>query len=157
MNDKMFRKESIERISSPEQLTDYIHVTSPAGWMLLGAIIVLLAGICVWGIFGRLDTTLTVAAQSRDGAVVLYVKEADIGKVETGLPVRIGENEYRITGHSEVPAEITDEVAAYAMHISGLKQGEWVYTAYIDGTLPEGIYTAEIIVDQVAPLAFVWN
>ena len=73
MNDKMFRKESIERISSPEQLTDYIHVTSPAGWMLLGAIIVLLAGICVWGIFGRLDTTLTVAAQSRDGAVVLYV------------------------------------------------------------------------------------
>ena len=69
MNDKIFRKESIERISSPEQLTDYIHVTSPAGWMLLGAIIVLLAGICVWGIFGRLDTALTVAAQSRDGSL----------------------------------------------------------------------------------------
>ena len=157
MNDKMFRKESIERISSPEQLTDYIHVTSPAGWMLLGAIIVLLAGICVWGIFGRLDTALTVAAQSRDGAVVLYVKEADIGKVETGLPVRIGENEYRITGWPQVPAELTDEAAAYAMHIGGLESGEWVYTVYIDATLPEGIYTAEIIVDQVAPLAFVWN
>ena len=157
MNDKMFRKESIVRISSPEQLTDYIHVTSPAGWMLLGAIIVLLAGICVWGIFGRLDTALTVAAQSRDGAVVLYVKEADIGKVETGLPVRIGENEYRITGWPQVPAELTDEAAAYAMHIGGLESGEWVYTVYIDGTLPEGIYTAEIIVDQVAPLAFVWN
>ena len=157
MNDKIFRKESIERISSPEQLTDYIHVTSPAGWMLLGAIIVLLAGICVWGIFGRLDTALTVAAQSRDGAVVLYVKEADIGKVETGLPVRIGENEYRITGWPQVPAELTDEAAAYAMHIGGLESGEWVYTVYIDGTLPEGSYTAEIIVDQVAPLASVWN
>ena len=155
MNDKMFRKESIERISSPEQLTDYIHVTSPAGWMLLGAIIVLLAGICVWGIFGRLDTALTVAAQSRDGAVVLYVKEPDIGKVKAGLPVRIGENEYRITGWAEAPAALTDE--AYVMHIGGLEPGEWVYTAYIDGTLPEGIYTAEIIVEQVAPLAFVWN
>ena len=157
MNDQIFSNESIERISSPDQLTDYIHVTSPAGWMLLGAIIVLLAGICVWGIFGRLDTALTVAAQSRDGAVVLYVKEADIGKVETGLPVRIGENEYRITGWPQVPAELTDEAAAYAMHIGGLESGEWVYTVYIDGTLPEGIYTAEIIVDQVAPLAFVWN
>ena len=157
MKESIFRKKSLDRISSPEQLTDYIKVANPGVWLLLGGIVVLLAGICVWGIFGRLDTALTVAAQSRDGAVVLYVKEADIGKVETGLPVRIGENEYRITGHSEVPAEITDEVAAYAMHISGLKQGEWVYTAYIDGTLPEGIYTAEIIVEQVAPLAFVWN
>ena len=157
MKESIFRKKSLDRISSPEQLTDYIKVANPGVWLLLGGIVVLLAGICVWGIFGRLDTALTVAAQSRDGAVVLYVKEADIGKVETGLPVRIGENEYRITGWPQVPAELTDEAAAYAKHIGGLESGEWVYTVYIDGTLPEGIYTAEIIVEQVAPLAFVWN
>ena len=157
MNDKLFRQESVERISSPEQLTDYIHVTSPAGWMLRGAIIVILAGICVWGIFGRLDTKLTVAAESRDGTIVCFVKESDIQKVEAGMPVQIGENEYQITGHSAVPMEASDGITAYAMHIGGMEQGEWVYTAYIDGTLPEGIYTAEIIVDRVAPSVFVLN
>lgn len=32
MNDKIFRKKSVERMSSPEQLNDYIKVTNPGVW-----------------------------------------------------------------------------------------------------------------------------
>ncbi len=51
----VFREKSLERISEPEQLHDYIKVTSPGIWLVLIAVVVLLAGVLVWGVFGRLQ------------------------------------------------------------------------------------------------------
>lgn len=56
---ELFRKKSIERVTSPEQLNDYIRVSNPGVWMILAAVVILLAGVCVWGFFGRLDTKKT--------------------------------------------------------------------------------------------------
>ncbi|WP_408071338.1 hypothetical protein [Butyrivibrio sp. JL13D10] len=50
----IFRDKSIERVSSPEQLNDYIQVTTPSVWIFLLATIILLAGIFIWGIFGEI-------------------------------------------------------------------------------------------------------
>ncbi len=44
MSDQIFRKKSLDRISSPEQLNDYIRVANPGIWMILAAVIILLAG-----------------------------------------------------------------------------------------------------------------
>ena len=51
----IFRKKSIERVSSPEQLNDYIRVTTPSVWLILVATIILIIGTFVWGIFGRIE------------------------------------------------------------------------------------------------------
>ncbi len=48
MENGLFRKKSLERISSPEQLHDYMHVTSPRLWMLLIAVAVLLIGFLAY-------------------------------------------------------------------------------------------------------------
>ena len=87
----LFRKTSLDRVSNPEQLNDYIRVTNPGVWLILCAVILLLSGICVWGVFGRLDTTLTVAAVTQEAQTCCYVKEADAEAVEVGMLVRIGE------------------------------------------------------------------
>ena len=58
----LFREKSLQRISSPEQLNTYVRVSTPSVWLLLSAIVVLLIGICVWGVFGHMDTVLSVAA-----------------------------------------------------------------------------------------------
>ena len=52
----IFRKSSIDRVASPDQLNDYIRVSNPSVWMMLAAVVVLLAGVCVWGVFGRLES-----------------------------------------------------------------------------------------------------
>ncbi len=44
---QIFREKSIERVSSPEQLDDYIKVTTPSVWLILSATIALLAGVCI--------------------------------------------------------------------------------------------------------------
>ena len=40
MDNKLFRKNSLERVSSPEQLNDYVKVSSPGIWIILAAVIV---------------------------------------------------------------------------------------------------------------------
>lgn len=69
------------RDGSPEQLNDYIRVSNPGVWLVLAAVIVLLIGVCVWGIFGRLETTVGSAAVVKDGEMTLYVKEEYLGKI----------------------------------------------------------------------------
>ena len=42
------------RISSPEQVDDYIRVTTPGMWLLGAAILVLLVALIIWGFAGKL-------------------------------------------------------------------------------------------------------
>ena len=51
----IFRRKSIDRVSSPEQLNDYIRVTTPPVWLVLLAIILLLAGMVAWSVFGTAE------------------------------------------------------------------------------------------------------
>lgn len=157
MNDMIFRKKSIDRMSSPEQLNDYIKVTNPGVWMVLAAIAILLAGICVWGIFGKLETKLTVAAESRAGQTVLYIKEDNISSLKKDMTVTIGDASYAIVSVSAEPISVTEEIGEYARRTGNLSIGEWVYFVKIDKALPEGVYTAQIVVDSVSPLHFVFN
>ena len=50
----IFRKKSIDKVSSPEKLDDYIKVTTPSVWITLVAILILVVGAVMWGIFGRI-------------------------------------------------------------------------------------------------------
>ena len=74
MSQPIFRQKSMEKISSPEQMNDYIRVSNPSVWMILAAVIVLLAGVCVWGMFGCLDTSFQTGGVCRDGCLTVYVK-----------------------------------------------------------------------------------
>lgn len=51
----IFRKKSLDKVSSPEQLNDYIRVTNPSVWLVLLAIILLLVGMLAWSILGTVE------------------------------------------------------------------------------------------------------
>lgn len=157
MNKQIFRKKSVDRMSSPEQLNDYIKVTNPGVWMALAAIVILLVGVCVWGVFGKLETKLPVAAVSRDGETVLYVKEDNVASVKENMRVYIGDETYKVVSVSVQPVTVTEEISEYARHTGELSIGEWVYIVPIDGNMPDGVYRAQVVVDSVSPLYFVFN
>lgn len=54
MNNSIFRQKSMDKVSSPEKLDDYIRVTTPSVWITLAAIVILLVGAIVWGFWGEL-------------------------------------------------------------------------------------------------------
>lgn len=51
----IFREKSMKRVSSPEELSDYIRVTKPTVWIVLVTLVILLAGMLVWSIFGTIE------------------------------------------------------------------------------------------------------
>lgn len=157
MKNNIFREKSMERINSPEQLTDYIRVSNPGLWLLLAAIIILLSGVCVWGIFGKIDTKLVTCAVSDGESVICYVKEKDIKSVSMNMPVSIEGNEYVITDITKEPVTVGNDFNEYAMHIGDLKAGEWVYIVKTNAKEAAGIYESDIIIDRVAPMSFVFN
>ena len=152
---ELFREKSMEQLSAPDQIKDYIQVSTPGVWMFMTAVILLLVGVCVWGIFGKMDTIVSVCAVSENGSVTCYVKEADISSVKEDMPVRIGNDSYRITEIANRPISVDDDFDGYALHVGGIRTGEWVYAVSTDAQLEDGVYQAEIVVESIQPITFV--
>jgi len=153
----LFRKKSLERISSPEQLNSYIRVSTPSVWMLLAAIVILLAGVCVWGVFGHMDTTLSVVAISQEGFVTAYIREEDAARATAGMQLSIGDAQGQVLRISAEPQRVDDTFSEYVRHVGGLQEGEWVYAVTLDIPCPDGVYPAQIVIDSVSPMSFVLN
>lgn len=58
MGNGIFRKVSLERLSSPEQLDQLFSVTTPRAWMALIAVGCILATSLLWGIFGTVPVVV---------------------------------------------------------------------------------------------------
>jgi HlyD family secretion protein len=56
VSERIYRREALDRLSSPERLDRLITLTSPIGWATLSAIAALLAAVVAWGIFGSIPT-----------------------------------------------------------------------------------------------------
>lgn len=159
MQNKVFRKKSLDRISSPEQLNDYIRVTNPGVWLTMSAVIFLLLGVIIWGIFGRLDTTVSVGAITENDQTVCFVKEDEAAALDEKMLVKIEENTYSIRSISLQPVQVDESFVDYLVHVGNLAEGEWVYIIALDGCHGENgsIFEADIIVESIAPMHFVTN
>lgn len=65
----IFREKSLDRAASPDQLDQCIHVSSPAGWMVLAALVLLLVAGIVWAALSSVPQTATVAITVENGQV----------------------------------------------------------------------------------------
>lgn len=127
MNNNIYRKVSIERLSSPEQLDILMKVTSPKGWLALLALGLLLISAISWGFFGTMSTKIeTEGVLIRPGG--LQTIYASTSGLITDL--RVVENEYvnkgNVIARVEQPQllqqleQLTDQLAAAeAAYISG--------------------------------------
>ena len=157
MNKQLFKKSSMDKVSSPEQLQDYVKVANPGLWMMISAIVIFLAGVVVWGIIGKIDTTMPTAVVTDGGEAVIYIGESDVEKLEVGMTVRSEEKEYTITNITKEPIKVDGSLTDYAIHASGLAVGEWVYAVSIDGEHSDGVKKADIVIESISPISFILN
>lgn len=157
MENQLFRKSSIERVSSPEQLNDYVCVSNPSVWMILAAVIVLLIGVCVWGVFGKLDTKISTAGVSQKGIFTCFVTEENAAKIKPGMELNVDGNVLSVSEISAKPISVNADMDEYLLHLGGFSEGEWLYEVTADSTLTDGTYKAEIVTESVSPMSFVLN
>ena len=158
MSGTIFREKSLEKISSPEQMNDYIRVSSPSVWMVLAAVIVLLTGVCVWGVFGHLDTAVQTGGVCTDGRLTVFVGEEDHDKIRENAVISVDGVEYAVAESTNAPVRVDDQIDPYIVHLAGFTENDWVYRLCADAPgLADGVYTASVVTERVRPLDFVLN
>ena len=134
----LFRKSSMESISSPEQLTDYLRVTSPTVWVVMAVIILLLVGMLIWSSVAQIDSYAAGTAQVQDGRMLVVFDDSELARnVQAGMAVTIGET-----------SSVIDSV--------GITEGGALFAA-ADTTLADGSYPARVIFRQTQVLSLLFR
>ena len=128
----VFRKKTLDRIASPEQLTDYLRVTNPGIWVILLAVILLLAGVFAWSMVGTLETKAEVRVVVSDHTAQIVPLGPET--LAAGMPLRVGGQ---------------DCIIAYT---GADEYGRLTGTAEV--TLPDGTYDGSVVVEAVHPISF---
>lgn len=157
MKNNLFREKSIKKISSPEQINDYIKTSNLSIWIIFSAVIILLIGALIWSVFGELEMTVPSVTICEDGKAYCYISENDIEKITDNAYARIEGNDYVLDNISKLPVPATEVISSYGLHIGNFESGEWVYTAELDSTIEDGIYRTDIILESVSPISLLMN
>ena len=128
----LFREKALQRISSPEKLTEYLRVTNPGIWFVLSAVILLLGGILIWAAIGTLETKADAKVLVEDH--VAMVVTDGTARLKDGMPLRILSGDYIIAATTE-----DDYGRVYGI---------------TEVPLPDGSYDGTVVVDQVRPIDF---
>lgn len=145
MENQMFRQESIDQVNSAEQIKDYLKVTSPRLWMVITAVLVLLAGFLVYASMAQEEISIPVKiavyhSQDDDGKMILagfQIPAGESGVYKTGMPVRF--------------AGVTGTIWYFIETEDGTEAVVWPDNPRAD--IAEGEYDATVIVETSTPLS----
>lgn len=162
MKETLFRKKSLERISSPDQLDEYIRVSSPAAWSVLALIVLLLVAAALWACFGTIDERVGAPLVVRDGAGVAYVPESSAERIEAGDVVEFSAGGEAYTGAVvSVAATLlsSEEVRAAAGDWTSLNIGgeAWARPVQVEVSAPDGTYDAAVVAESYNPVSLVFG
>ena len=135
---QIFRQKSLDQISSPEQLHDYLHVTNPTVWLILAAVALLLIGAVIWSSVASVDSFASATATVKGGTMTIRVDDTDLAKnIESGMKVLVGDG--------------STKVASVGHDSNG------TMFAVAQTTLDDGTYDAKIVLRKTQVLSLLFN
>lgn len=161
---RLFRKDAMERVISPEQLHDYIRVSNPSVWLILAAVLILAAAASVWGIYGTLETTLDTIGYTENDRVVCYLTEEEFASLADGvLAVRVDGAASAIAARQTEPvsyAEISALYAndPYALYALNIAPEEWRYRVELaPAGSAGGLVEVSFLIESTNLFSFITN
>ncbi|MBR0413076.1 MAG: hypothetical protein IJI47_05880 [Eubacterium sp.] len=155
MANQIISKKSNKKVNSPEELSDYIKVSSVGVWLILGVIVLFLVSVFIWGIFGNLETTVDATGVCESGTIYCYMENA--AGIEEGDKVKIGNAVGKVVSVSDEPLSSSsvskkyDEYTAYC-----LNPAKWSYEITVScENCPDGVTGVKIITETVKPISFI--
>ena len=156
---RLFREKSLEAIESPEKLNDYLRVTDAGVWLVLAAVIALLAGFVLWGIFGSIDTTVNMAVEAENGVSVVYVPYEKLDAVmEKGYVTLDNGDTYRFDTAAPISVKVLDETqSAFLLRAGGFSAGDVTAVLTLKGAPGDGVYSASAVTERLKPISLLFK
>lgn len=134
MENRIFRTKSLDKISSPEQFGQYLCVVNIGVWLVLAAV--------------------------DGGSMVCYVLSEQAQEVEEGMKVEVSGVEYVVSKKSIRPEKVSDSFDPYLQYLGSFEEDSFVFVIHaepVEAAAADGQYEAQIVVDSVSPMSFLWN
>ena len=148
------------KIKSPEQLNNYIRVTSPGIWFILSAIMLFLAGFFVWIFAGELEISFPTYVYT-DGNNSLAFMTADKAlQLKKGMNVRVMNTESKgviqdISSKAVSYEDIASKIGDDNTELMGIRENSKMFQVSMNlDNAPQNISRAVIVTDAVKPSSF---
>jgi HlyD family secretion protein len=117
----VFRKVSLDRLSSPEQLDQLMQVTDARGWIIMSAFGTVLATAVLWGFLGSVSHDVPCSGMLVKSGGVFEVSALSNGRI-TDLAVRVGDmvTEGQVVARMSQP-ELADKLLEARAVVTDLK------------------------------------
>ena len=126
------------QITSPDQLHDYLRVTNPTVWIVLGVIILLLVISLIWSSHATINSYADATATVKEGSMVLRLVDPKPDQTfRSGMKVFVGDT--------------TETIASVGHDRKGT-----VY-AVARTSLTDGDYSARVLLKETAVLSLLFN
>ena len=127
-------KKKQAKISNPDELNKNLSYNSPVTWIVLGTVILLLAGFFAWSLIYKIQIKLFGTANITSGAVTLTLNdESKLDQLKVGQKVYVSNDEGEISFKDDNHIEVKD----------------------ID--LADGEYTCYVVINELRPIEFWFN
>ncbi len=87
----MSKKKEKIAINNPDELNKHLQYTSITTWIVLGAVILSLAGLFTWSFVYKIQEKITGKASISSGAVTLTIEESQKPRLAVGQKVYIAD------------------------------------------------------------------
>ncbi len=137
MEKPIFRENKLNELSSPEDLNEYLKVTSLSAWIIMAAVLFLLLGLLVWACTGTLETRAKGILEVKGDEAIVSVSSDRAKLVKEGNPV---------------------EVRGQQVSLSDVRMDEYGRcSGRVIVNLDEGKYECEVIVERISPISFLFH
>src|SRR4051812_14209280 len=118
----VFRKVSLDRLSSPEQLDQLMQVTDARGWILLASFGIVIAVATAWGFLGSIPHQVPGTGMLVKSGGIFEVVALSGGRI-TDVAVRAGDvvTEGQVVARMAQP-ELSEQVLEAKAVLSAMKQ-----------------------------------
>lgn len=152
---KLFRKESLDSLASPEQLKHYLQIPEISMWVTLIAALAAVLGLLAWGIWGSVVVTTNMKGLVQNGTVICYV--SDPASVRIKMPARIGKLEGEVISVSGTPISketLEEQYSESVVSELKLSASNYKVTMKINGAV-DGVSKVVVETERMHPISFI--
>lgn len=149
-------EDTAKKNNAAEDLNSYLNVTGVGPWFVVLTAAVVLAGIAVWLLFGKVQTEIKGAGYCENGSICCYFDLGEITKLTKGTVVEIqGVDTEGAQGTvTEVGTSLYRDYDLPNEVLFLVSDADWYGTVQISCDLEDGLYSASYTEESTAMASF---
>lgn len=91
---------------------------------------------------------------------MFYVPSEQAQGIEEGMKVEVSDVEYVVSKKSVRPEKVSDSLEPYLQYLGGFEEDSFVFAIDaepVEDAVADGQYEAQIVVESVSLMSFLWN